>query len=114
MISPLRIFHLATKCLDFLATKNTKNHEKNYTPDPVFLCIFVFLVAISPSWAVSQYLTAGAIEAGRFNQPSAASFMILTIVFSTSCATPFSWGVLNIPDRGVGFNVANMGLLLSL
>jgi hypothetical protein len=40
------------------------------------------------------------------NQPAAASFMILTIVFSTSCATPSSCGALNIARRVVGFKVA--------
>ena len=47
---------------------------------------------------------------GHANQPDAASFMILTIVSSTSCATPFSCGVLNIASRVVGFNVARMVL----
>jgi len=44
------------------------------------------------------------------NQPDAASFMILTIVSSTSCATPFSCGTLNIARRVVGFKVARMVL----
>jgi len=35
------------------------------------------------------------------NQPNAAFFMILTIVASTSCATPSSCGVLNIASRVV-------------
>ena len=44
------------------------------------------------------------------HQLAAASFMILTIVASTSCATPLSWGVLNIASRVVGFKVARMVL----
>ena len=44
------------------------------------------------------------------NQSDAASFMILTIVSSTSCATPSSCGVLNSASRVVGFNVARMVL----
>ena len=36
--------------------------------------------------------------------------MILTIVSSTSCATSFSCGVLNIASSVVGFNVARMVL----
>ena len=44
------------------------------------------------------------------NQPDAASFMILTIVPSTSCATRSSCGALNIARRVVGFNVAMMAL----
>ena len=42
--------------------------------------------------------------------PDAASFMILTNVSSTSCATPSSWGVLNIASRVVGFKMARMVL----
>ena len=44
------------------------------------------------------------------DQSDAASCMILTIVFSTSCATPFSCGVLNIASSAVGFNEARMVL----
>src|ERR1017187_3808526 len=44
------------------------------------------------------------------NQPDAASFIIFTIVSSTSCATPSSCGVLNIARRVVGFKVARMAL----
>src|SRR5712692_8378715 len=36
-------------------------------------------------------------------QPDAASFMILIVVFLTSCATPSSCGTLNIARRVVGF-----------
>jgi hypothetical protein len=42
------------------------------------------------------------------NQLDAASFMILIIVSSTSCATLCSCGVLNIARRVVGFKVARM------
>src|ERR1035437_4954749 len=42
--------------------------------------------------------------------PFAASFMILTIVSSTSCATPFSFGVLNNASRMVGFHAARIVL----
>ncbi len=44
------------------------------------------------------------------NQPEAASFMILTIVSSTSCATASSCGTLNIARRAVGFKVASVVL----
>ena len=44
------------------------------------------------------------------NQADAASFIIFTIVSSTSCATPSSCGVLNIARRVVGFKVARMAL----
>src|SRR5579863_3148149 len=36
-------------------------------------------------------------------QPDAASFMILLVLFSTSCATPSGCGTLNIARRVVGF-----------
>ena len=44
------------------------------------------------------------------NQLEAASFMIFTIVCSTSCATPSSCGALNIARSVVGFKVARMVL----
>ena len=44
------------------------------------------------------------------NYSAAASFMILRIVASTSCATPSSDGVLNIASRLVGFKVARTAL----
>src|ERR1035437_5007407 len=47
---------------------------------------------------------------GHIHQTAAASFMILTIAASTSCATPFSCGVLNSASRVVGFKVARMVL----
>jgi len=43
-------------------------------------------------------------------QGLAASFMILTIMSSTSCATPSNCGVLNIASMAVGFKVARMVL----
>jgi len=43
-------------------------------------------------------------------QPDAASVIILTMVISTSFATPSSCGALNIARRVVGFNVARMVL----
>jgi hypothetical protein len=43
-------------------------------------------------------------------QPDAASFMILTMVFSTSFSTPSDFSALNIARRVVGFNVARMVL----
>ena len=47
------------------------------------------------------------------NQAEAASFIIFTIVSSTSCATPSSCGVWNIARRVVGFKVARIVLPLS-
>src|ERR1700680_456509 len=44
------------------------------------------------------------------HQPDAASFMIFTIVSSTSCATSSSCGALNIARSVVGFKVARMVL----
>ena len=44
------------------------------------------------------------------NQPAAASFIILIMASSTSCATGSSCGTRNIARRAVGFTVARMVL----
>src|ERR1035437_5586658 len=50
------------------------------------------------------------LSANGGRQPDAASFMILTIASSTSCATPSNCGVSNIASNVVGFKVARMVL----
>ena len=47
---------------------------------------------------------------GQQTHGDAASFMILTIVASTSCATPSNCGAWNIASRVVGFKVAKIVL----
>ena len=71
------------------------------------------LIKLSTKKTVSE--AAAALQAAvPANQADAASFMILTIVSSTSCATPFSCGGLNIASRAVGFKLASMGFLSRL
>ena len=62
----------------------------------------------SGSWYAGDQLERAIL--GQQTHGDAASFMILTIVASTSCATPSNCGAWNIASRVVGFNVAKMVL----
>ena len=69
----------------------------------------VIIASRQPSAMMARNRAVGGVQRPA-HQPAAASFMILTIAASTSCATPFSCGVLNSASRVVGFKVARMVL----